>query len=755
MTPGKKKIVIYSLCAAAAVLAALGLTALLLGGTASYDGELEAEVKGPVEIRRDADGVPFISASSWEDAYCAMGYLHAQDRLALMEHLRAAANGRLSKLIGPDAVLMDRISLVMGFARRASSVRSRLGEPYAGYMASYVKGVNLFKKEKYWNVLGLTSVPADGWAVEDVLAIMYMSEWAQSYLCNLELLFAFPDELRRYPLKDIIPNEMIYWYSDAEQKNVFALREIQKAVKRYTGMPCSGFAVHLTVSYGMDGRDRSFFNLDASTRLYPGWYPVCVKVKDVRVDGVTYSGNPFITVGRNNSIAFAGFTQKVDTQDFYRESTRAVGDAEWYLDGGQWKDFERADGARATVRGPIISDVFKGLYRTDVISVASVFPDETYVAALFDLPVSDSVAAAQRRLTNVQSAPRVYLLADRENALVLHSGKIPARNFPDTVIKTGMYAGMRGLVDISGYPGTRNAGAALVGDAIFEDAPPVLSRYIFFDDRDRHVRLRELVERGAGLDLSDIKMALFDTHSTVASKYVPLMSSLLEKFPITSARLCRIYFSDWDFQMRRDSVPATLFQAILAVMIRETVGDELKSDIEYVADNYYYFIDRYFEAFTDGKSLLFDDVTTRDKAEFREMIFDRAFLKAMRLLNNSNGPIMEEWMWGRMHTGRFAMPLVREDSLLAGWVYEDEAVPASGGFSTPYRGSFEERNGFAVKEATALSGVLEPDSMRICSSYGYSLNPFSDFYEGYRENRQFSNTRASEWIHRFSLVPAR
>jgi acyl-homoserine lactone acylase PvdQ len=190
-------------------------------------------------------------------------------------------------------------------------------------------------------------------------------------------------------------------------------------------------------------------------------------------------------------------------------------------------------------------------------------------------------------------------------------------------------------------------------------------------------------------------------------------------------------------------------------MIRETIGDELKAGMENVADNYYYFIDHYFEAFTAGKSLLFDDVTTRDKAEFREMIFDRAFLKAMRLLNNSRGPVMEEWMWGRMHTGSFAIPLIREDSLIAEWVFENEAVPASGGFSTPYRASFEERNGFAVKEVTALSGILEPDSMAISSSCGYSLNPFSEFYEGYRENRQFSNTKASEWIHRFSLVPAR
>ena len=52
----------------------------------NYSGEIELKkIKSEVTIRFDDVGVPHINAKTQEDAYVALGYVHAQDRLWQME----------------------------------------------------------------------------------------------------------------------------------------------------------------------------------------------------------------------------------------------------------------------------------------------------------------------------------------------------------------------------------------------------------------------------------------------------------------------------------------------------------------------------------------------------------------------------------------------------------------------------------------------------------------------------------------------
>jgi acyl-homoserine lactone acylase PvdQ len=66
-------------------------------------------IEAPVEMRRDERGVPHIRAQSQADVYMALGFAHAQDRLAQMLWLRAAARGRSSEWVGePESPLIER-----------------------------------------------------------------------------------------------------------------------------------------------------------------------------------------------------------------------------------------------------------------------------------------------------------------------------------------------------------------------------------------------------------------------------------------------------------------------------------------------------------------------------------------------------------------------------------------------------------------------------------------------------------------------
>jgi penicillin amidase len=84
----------------------------------------------PVEVLRDADGVPHLFAKSERDGWFAMGYSHAQDRLWQMEFQRRVAQGRLSEFLGELSYDTDRLMRTLGIARTARCHRPQARSGY-------------------------------------------------------------------------------------------------------------------------------------------------------------------------------------------------------------------------------------------------------------------------------------------------------------------------------------------------------------------------------------------------------------------------------------------------------------------------------------------------------------------------------------------------------------------------------------------------------------------------------------------------
>src|ERR1700712_2282437 len=73
------------------------------------DGRLTvAGLGAPVDVVRDAAGIPHVYAASDDDAWFVLGWLHAEDRLWQMEMSRRTAAGRLAEILGPGALETDR-----------------------------------------------------------------------------------------------------------------------------------------------------------------------------------------------------------------------------------------------------------------------------------------------------------------------------------------------------------------------------------------------------------------------------------------------------------------------------------------------------------------------------------------------------------------------------------------------------------------------------------------------------------------------
>ncbi|HET6567054.1 MAG TPA: penicillin acylase family protein [Rhodothermales bacterium] len=123
----------------------------------------------PVDVIRDARGVPHIFARSDHDAIMAMGYVVASDRLFQMDFMPRVASGRLSEIMGPQAVETDRYLRQTGMelgARRnlerietSSPVEKRLLDWYAAGVNAYVEGLEVEDLPFEFRLLGYRPDP--------------------------------------------------------------------------------------------------------------------------------------------------------------------------------------------------------------------------------------------------------------------------------------------------------------------------------------------------------------------------------------------------------------------------------------------------------------------------------------------------------------------------------------------------------------------------------------------------------------------
>src|SRR6185369_4364799 len=149
-----------------------------------------AGLSQPVEVLRDAYGIPHIYAASLEDAHFALGYVHAQDRLWQMEMNRRIAAGRLAEVLGPRALESDRFLRTLGVHRVAEANLAHYDGETRRLLDAYAAGVNAFLARRpvlppeFW----LTRASPEPWSAADSVGWMKMMAWYLASNWRSELL---------------------------------------------------------------------------------------------------------------------------------------------------------------------------------------------------------------------------------------------------------------------------------------------------------------------------------------------------------------------------------------------------------------------------------------------------------------------------------------------------------------------------------------------------------------------------------------
>jgi penicillin amidase len=132
----------------------------------------------PAEVSFTRDGTAAISAASDDDAYLALGYVHARFRLAEMDLERRLGMGRLAQLAGPSALASDQFELRLGLLRTAQQEWAQMprSSPAARALIWYSRGVNDYlaqaRARDQWPALfSLAGVYPVNWTPIDSLVI--------------------------------------------------------------------------------------------------------------------------------------------------------------------------------------------------------------------------------------------------------------------------------------------------------------------------------------------------------------------------------------------------------------------------------------------------------------------------------------------------------------------------------------------------------------------------------------------------------
>ncbi|MGW0842514.1 penicillin acylase family protein [Streptomyces sp. NPDC002787] len=150
-------------------------------GSITLDG-----LSGPVDVKRDGNGIPQIYASSEEDLFMAQGFVQAQDRFYEMDVRRHMTAGRLSEMFGESQVDNDEFLRTLGWHRIAEEEYEKtLSAETKKYLDAYAKGVNAYLAGKSGDEISLeyaalgfaNDYKPEEWAPVDSVAWLKAMAW--------------------------------------------------------------------------------------------------------------------------------------------------------------------------------------------------------------------------------------------------------------------------------------------------------------------------------------------------------------------------------------------------------------------------------------------------------------------------------------------------------------------------------------------------------------------------------------------------
>lgn len=656
-----------------------------------------------VRVFYDRRGVPHIFATTELDAYRALGYVVARDRLFQLDVQARAATGTLSELVGAAALPLDREVRALGLPRAAKQQRAAVDTTSASWRAveAYTAGVNAYIDE-----LGTAQLP-----LEYRLLGARPQRWRPLYslalIDQLGLTLAYNEtELRRLrlagvvgdraadalipvnaPLQEpIVPNGAVLPRLDSTPLPPpgppdTAARSLALALDGLGTLPVLASRAGTDAVLGSNNwavsprRTRDKYALLAGDphlelTLPSIWYEVHLSVPGVLDEyGVTIPGAPSIILGFNRSVAWTFTNTGADVLDFYAESVDVAAHPTRYLVDGTWRPLtQRIEQYRSPNGTLLATDTVRYTYRGPLRRAGSrwlsmrwtVLEPHTVLAAFAGIGHATSVDAWLDSMRTFGAPAQNMLVADRTGTIAIRStGEFPLRpgNGRGDIIRDGTTSrsDWTGTVPLARYPMARDPAQGFLASANQQPADPRTDSTYFGSDWPapwRAMRINALLRGDSLATMDSMRVYQTDPGSARADLFVPyVLNAAVQRLRATPDDSVLRQASDllvqWDRRYTDGGTGAVLFELTMREL-RRRLWDELveRGDSMPVVQP--------GEAVTaqllaQPTNVWWDDRGTADVVETRDVILAAslraAYLDAQRLYGD---PALGGWAWSRV-----------------------------------------------------------------------------------------------------------
>ena len=747
-----------------------------------YNGKISSsKIISDVEIYRDSFAVPYILAENDNDAAFALGYVHAQERLFTMDLIRRAGEGRLSEILGIDALPFDNMFRTVGIKRNILKNYSLYDPSVISLLQSYSDGVNAYLEDQKGNYaieFDVLGYQPENWKPIHSLIVIKMMAWELNISWWTDLSFSeLIQKLGKEKVLEILPdypeNAPTIIANNFKYLPIInsSLAETDKAFRKFIGWT----GTHL-------GSNNWVVNANKSTSGKPiiandphlafsapgKWYAATILSKQGwKASGVTLPGVPGIVIGKGGNISWVLTNVMNDDSDFYVEKFDSSKTK--YLLDGEWKSLQiikdtiKVKGEkdqvieiRETHRGPIISDIhpFNFVYnkketKTPPISMkwsGNEFSDEMLGFYRINKATNWNEFRDGVKYFGIPGQNFVYGDASGNIGYIM-GARIPLRNNNNpTLVFDGTTTAndWKGFVPESEIPSILNPAENFIASANNKSSKNFKYHISnLWEPSSRIDRIRELLTYKQKHSARDFQNYQMDIISPYARLIVPHILLAFEGIKVKdkNLNLSLELLEKWNFELNKQSQTPSIYVLTLKYLLRNIYHDEMGDDqfnrFVFLANVPYRSLLQILEK---PESSWFDNINT-SKRESNKEIIRKSLADALTYLEGKFGKDMAGWQWGRLHKVTFKHSFSGNFSLLDKYINIGPYEIGGDGTTVnnteyPFAESIEEFAMFRHEEFDNVLGpsmryiydFARPDEYYLILTTGQSGNVMSDNY---------------------------
>lgn len=732
----------------------------------TYDGELQlSQLKNEVDVYFDDYGIPHIYGKSEEDAYRALGYVHAQDRLWQMELLRRIGRGGLSEVFGKDLISTDKFLLSLGIDEASEKTVQSLdvNSETIKFTQAYLDGINAFIEEGPTPVeFYLTGIDKKPFILKDVYnTIGYMAfSFAMAHKTD-PLLSNIKDKLGYEYLKDLEINadlnlESIKNYDISESNTIKnTVSKVAFSALKKIPVPMFEGSNSWVISPSKTKNGKVIFANDPHIGFsQPSvWYEAHVVTPTYEKYGYYLAGVPFPLLGHDKNIAYGLTMFENDDIDFYYEELHSS-DSTKYKYKGEWKDFEIVNKTikvkdsqdiqftyKKTIHGPVMNGIADQVTGDRPIAMSWIYTklENKTLNAFNGVIHAKNIDDFKKSLADIH-APGLNIMYGDAKGNVAWFATAQLYQMPDSVNTKFVLNGSSGLeeplkyLNFSENPHAINPDWNYVYSA--NNQPDSINGKIYpgyYLPENRAKRIVTLLDAKNDWDKEAVGKMINDVTSATNPMIMEDLTNLISEDALSENQKKLLFdLKKWNGEAAVTSVESTFFHRWVYFFLKETFSDELGDD---------YFdqlmktsvLKRTIAPMANKKtSVWWDDVITNTTIETKSDIVNSSFKKAFLALETSLGENYKDWTWGKIHTLEHEHPIGKVEALRPFFNVGPFSVNGTREVINNMLFDYTENGIYTVKTGPSTRRVIDfsdvENSISILPT-GQSGNPFSPHYK--------------------------